>query len=193
MGSLFDNPPTRPRTYVEGVDLDPNDLNQIFDRIISLVVDGLGVQGDREHGIAASRFVVTAGTIDPNTDLAQDGTFRGPMAFGDILCAAIDFVPTGNEITKVKFGFRFQAGNAGDLRFELIRQPITTAAAATTVATIDSDHTGPHAATGVDYVIELAPAHELEAGYKYQLRVVALAGVAVQYFTGALVTHKRDA
>lgn len=33
---LLDNPPTRPRTYVEGVPIDPNDLNETFDKAIDL-------------------------------------------------------------------------------------------------------------------------------------------------------------
>lgn len=41
---LLENPPTRPRTYGEGEPVDPNDMNEIFDRIIDNVarLDALG-------------------------------------------------------------------------------------------------------------------------------------------------------
>jgi len=111
---LLENPPTRPRTYVEGEPVDPNDFNEIFDRIISNVVrlDDIDLYFTSTEtrqlnvGSGSTSFGTHAASYEESTGAAQ------------VVNIVID-LPVGAKI--YGYSFRYKGNGANNLDHRLVK------------------------------------------------------------------------
>ncbi len=126
---ILDNPPTRPRTYVEGTEVDPNDMNDIFDALIALR-DSKARPLTWFNGTS-----YTLGSFDGAGAEFAAGYIVSTNA-ADTAVVVIDNINPGEKITGFKF---WTYGNgAADLTVELWKVGALDAARAL-VATVNID------------------------------------------------------
>src|SRR4051812_43368052 len=116
-------PTTRPRTYVPGMPLIPDDINELFDASID------DKHKAREQGHPAASFSHTgaAGTLNGDN-------WTGAGA-GFTVESGLAYVPIGSRITHVTFGYKRAA--AGNVTVELLRKPLTGGAPVVVASHVD--------------------------------------------------------
>lgn len=154
---LLDNPPTRPRTYVEGTPVDPNDMNEIFDAEIDN-------RGSKWH------WLVPQGRQALETNLTWDyinGTTTanpGP-GFGTLITIS---PPVGSRITTI--GARVLGTGAGGAVVVTLYRNNGDGTARTVIATLNIPAP---AAAWAEYTQALAAAEIVadQKGYFFEIEL----------------------
>lgn len=153
---LFDHPPTRPRTYVEGTPVDPNDMNEIFDALLAM-------RGEQRIDISAAAFMTPIGS-QGNFD---DGERYVGGAPGDVAPVAAYGLqlPVGSLITRI--AWHYSTGSAGNMTMRLISMALLGApGSSVNVGTYDYTDAGADSTRRTNLITEDV---EIEAGKLYQV------------------------
>lgn len=145
---LFDRPPTRPRTYVEGTPVDPNDMNEVFDSIIA-------DQGSKTLTVSPFGATMLAGTTPDDTEADA-----GRLVADDLSCIVGLELVAPCVVSEVRIYVKDDA--AAGLVLAFVRAG---------VGGITNLGTDASAGDGTDQTITLAGPLTIEAGYAYHVRV----------------------
>lgn len=166
---LLDNPPTRPRTYVEGEPVDPNDMNEIFDACIALLgyfdltddsvqVSQLYETEEFDHGHHGCAFRATTGDANSSFN-GVAWAFTGATD----LYSPLEYLRPGDKITHINW--IYDRHGAGTVTVALRRRPLIGVPAD---VQSDADATGAEVAFAEH---DIMYDHTVEAGYSYFLKV----------------------